>query len=406
MRLNATSGHFAADHMKLDLDLVELAGLAHDLGHPPFGHNGEYALDKCMADHGGFEGNAQTLRILSRLEKKETRNGGYAPLSEGRDVRLGLNLTFRSLASILKYDAIIPVRKSDRTHDDVVKGYYEEDRALVAAIKNQVLGEAFAEKFKTVECSIMDIADDIAYSTYDLEDVFKSGVLKPLDLFALDDATYDEVVATINARLAKQYADAPGDPVDREDVRSILFFLMFDLFEVGENQKKLLASRSFSREAKKMLLAAEVQEISKKVAEDGYYRTALTSGLVQHFLDGVEVVAHDRFPQLHRVRLERDTFIVVEVLKNITYTAVIRSPIMQIVEYRGKDILGKIFNALIDDRGSRLLPKDFRELYENGNEMQRYRTVCDFIAGMTDRYALEFYSRLFGEQGLTMHKPL
>src|SRR5690606_9692054 len=102
MRLNATSSHFAADHMKLDLDLIELAGLAHDLGHPPFGHNGEYALDKCMADHGGFEGNAQTLRILSRLEKKETRNGEYAPLSEGRDVRLGLNLTFRSLASILK----------------------------------------------------------------------------------------------------------------------------------------------------------------------------------------------------------------------------------------------------------------------------------------------------------------
>lgn len=93
----------------IDVDLVHFAGLAHDLGHPPFGHNGEKALDRLMRDQGGFEGNAQTLRILTRLEKKETKDfplkSPTPRLFDGHeDLRTGLNLTMRSLASILKYD--------------------------------------------------------------------------------------------------------------------------------------------------------------------------------------------------------------------------------------------------------------------------------------------------------------
>lgn len=157
----------------IDLDLVEFAGLAHDLGHPPFGHLGERALNDCMRKNGGFEGNAQTLRILSTLEKKEL----VIDRKSDGERRLGLNLTYRSYASILKYDKII-CQKSE--HKKVTKGYYESEAGLVEDVKKLVGTSTKPEKFKTIECQIMDIADDIAYSTYDFEDALKSEFLSRL----------------------------------------------------------------------------------------------------------------------------------------------------------------------------------------------------------------------------------
>ncbi|MGR9478180.1 dGTP triphosphohydrolase [Rhizobium leguminosarum] len=411
IRLNSTSAFFAGDQ-KLAPDLVEFAGLAHDLGHPPFGHNGEEALDECMREHGGgFEGNAQTLRILSRLEKKVTLKAPdeIQTFDEaGMDLRCGLNLTYRSLAAILKYDAVIPVMAGDRPldkQDEVVKGYYESDRPLVEKIKLAVLGEPYDGEFKTVECSIMDIADDIAYSTYDLEDVFKSGFHNPLDLFAFPDSIYEAVAKTINKRLAKQYPETDR-LVKVKDVQEILFDVFSDMFSFGTEQLQILRNRKTSNEYKKMYFSVEAQKRASVYAEDGYSRTAFTSNLVQAFLQGVEVIPHPKFAQLHKVRLDLKTFVTVEVLKNITYESVIRAPALQVVEYRGKDIVKKIFAAISEKNGDRLMPPDFREVYNKGDELNRRRTICDFIAGMTDRYAAEFYSRLFGANGMTMHKPL
>ena len=122
LRLNHYDRYFQ-EH-PIDTDLVETAALAHDLGHPPFGHNGERALDDCMKDRGGFEGNAQSLRILATLSKKEPQ----------ASPEVGLNLTHRTLAAILKYDKPIPiVRKDD---EDIVKGYYHSEKKLVKRIKN------------------------------------------------------------------------------------------------------------------------------------------------------------------------------------------------------------------------------------------------------------------------------
>jgi dGTPase len=134
--------------------------LAHDLGHPPFGHQGEFALNKKMLDYGGFEGNAQTLRIIAKLEKKfqEEFNGTD-------DERFGLNLTYRTLASMIKYDGIIP---SVLPSTDKIKGLFECDQNVLDSIKTN-LGTG-SDKLYTIEAQIMDIADDIAYSTYDLED--------------------------------------------------------------------------------------------------------------------------------------------------------------------------------------------------------------------------------------------
>ncbi|WP_082583462.1 dGTP triphosphohydrolase [Mesorhizobium sp. Root695] len=411
IRLNATHELFADPSQKLAPDLVEFAGMAHDLGHPPFGHNGEEALDECMREHsGGFEGNAQTFRILSRLEKKVTLNSpnDLRAFIDDQDQRRGLNLTYRSLASILKYDSPIPVRSKDRPLDkqgEVLKGYYEADQEIVKKIKEMVLGGIFAGKFKTVECSIIDIADDIAYSTYDLEDVFKSGFLSPLDLFALEPAIYEKVVSTINKRLGKQYSDVVTR-ISVKDVHEILHDVFSDLFTFGTEQLDILKNRRASNEYKKMYFSVEAQQRSRQYAEDGYSRTAFTSNLVGAFIQGVEVQSNSDYPQLHNVRLDLKTFVTVEVLKNITYEAVIRAPALQVVEYRGKDIIKKIYGAINEKGGDRLLPKDFRDVYKNGDELNRCRTICDFIAGMTDRYAVEFYSRLFGANGMTMHKPL
>lgn len=408
IRINATSEHFEDPSQKIQPDIVEFAGLAHDLGHPPFGHNGEEALDHCMRDYGGFEGNAQTLRIVSRLEKKATLRDavlGPTPFAEnGEDERAGLNLSYRSLGSILKYDSPIPERFEDRKEAGVVKGYYEQDKSLVKQIKNNIVGSEPAS-FKTIECSIMDIADDISYSTYDMEDVFKSGVLEPLDLFVLDQPVYDGVVNTINKRILKYYGQAHANITDA-DVREILHYIFLDLFEFGNEQTTLLKNRKVSAEAKKMYFAAEAQQRSRLLAKNGYYRTALTSRLVQIFLEGVEIVPSTIHPALHQARLSLDIFVMVEVLKNITFEAVIRAPALQVVEFRGKDIINSIYEAIMEKGGERLLPDDARMIYKNGNRLAQNRAVCDFIAGMTDRYAVEFYGRLFGAQGITMHKPL
>lgn len=118
----------------IDLDLIETAALAHDLGHPPFGHNGEEALDACMRSVGGFEGNAQTLRILARLEKKEPE----VPIGSKADEGVGLDLTYRTLASVLKYDRCIPPRRGEG--ESLIKGYYRSEQKLVEATKRGCAG--------------------------------------------------------------------------------------------------------------------------------------------------------------------------------------------------------------------------------------------------------------------------
>lgn len=378
--INATSPIFHSD--PIDVDLVEFAGLAHDLGHPPFGHNGEHALDDCMKKNGGFEGNAQTLRILSRVEKKSLRDADADDIcgiaQNGVDRRLGLNLTFRSLAAVLKYDNCIPLRRAKGS--SVEKGYYASEQLLVNEIKAHVGAPPKGRKFKTIECQIMDIADDIAYSTYDLEDAMKGGFAHPLQLLAK---------LRGSRSLFKQLFEKVAREV--EDVQEVEVFAAIDeLLKIDGN-----------------VSTHEQYTASKMIAEDGMMRCEFSSALVGRFMRGISVeTASGSDVRFSAVMVERDVRIKIESLKHLNYLLTIMSPRLKVVEYRGYDVVKTIFETLDSEEGHLLLPDDLQQMFERLKDTDsKKRLICDFVAGMTDRYAVEFYSRL-RESGATIFKPL
>lgn len=386
LSLNDQHPSFQNVDQKIDVDLVEFAALAHDLGHPPFGHNGELALDDCMASHGGFEGNAQTLHILAATEKKVTKNGDDEPFSEnGEDQRLGIDATYRSLAAILKYDTPIPSSRKKKPREKVIKGYYESEKDLVTQIKDHV-APSLSEggKFKTIECHIMDLADDIAYSTYDLEDGLKAGFLNPymmLDAIGGQEEILKEVTREVNKSCPTATAD---------DVINAIAGL-FGLDASGRNSTKEITPSTGDPSPLGMYLQLN------NINNNGYIRTALTSSLVKRFMSGIKVEVNESYPCLSRVYLDDPILIQVEALKHLNYQVTIMSPRLKLVEYRGYEIVQEIFNALCGRDGHLLLPQDMRNCYQKLNSSDnpaKMRLISDFVAGMTDRYAIEFFGRL------------
>lgn len=134
---------------------------------------------------------------------------------------------------------------------------------------------------------------------------------------------------------------------------------------------------------------------ARRLGSNGYSRTAFTSELVNRFVNGVQVEANKDYPALSVVRLDPEVKLQVETLKHLNYEIMIMSPRLRVVQFRGYEIVQAIFRALDADHGHYLLPRDYRESYLrlNGTD-EKKRLLCDFVAGMTDRYAVEFYGRL------------
>jgi len=318
-------------------DLVEAACLAHDLGHPPFGHTGEQVLHDLMRPYGGFEGNAQSFRVLTRLERK---HAAY----------VGLNLTYQTLDSILKYKTSIDEAALAAAYPGPAKGFYADDRILAETIMQRT-GTGNRRSF---ECQIMDVADDIAYSVHDLEDSLKAGLLTVADFRRQPPA---RVVRDVNTHLASFAKTISEDVIHCELLR------IADRLETLE--------RTAGRAAWKMLTRDLIHDFSCSVA------------LHDDTIDAA--------PQ-NRLRIE--------ILKAFESYHVIYNPRVTTLGHKGKEVLRRLFAVLDQGKDSvGLLPEHWGDAYEqtllDGDEPARKRVICDFLANMTDSYAMRFYSRLF-----------
>ncbi|KFJ44005.1 dNTP triphosphohydrolase [Francisella philomiragia] len=362
VKLNAEHG------LNLDYDLIETAALCHDIGHPPFGHNGEVALNKKMHNFGGFESNAQTLRLISHTAKKDI----------DQKQTFGLNLTYRTLAATIKYDQHIPPI-SDL--GKLTKGYYHEESGLVEDIKQKLLkpyGITTIENFKTIECYIMDVADDIAYSTYDVEDALKGGFIDPLSMASIDNKLLDKIYNTMPSDLE----------ITKDEIQNILKDIFSDYIDFNAD-------------------STEIYKISKNIANNSLLRTKLTSKLVDSCIQNIELDLNLEVPIISKVYLNNKIRKQVEVLKKYILFKIIKSPKLNVLRYRGREIISEIFDILISSTPDEsLLPDDIGAIFYNTQNIhEKARIISDYISSMTDRYIIELYNQFKSDPSAMIFKP-
>lgn len=339
-------------------NLIESIGLAHDLGHPPFGHGGEIALNFVMKDAGGFEGNGQTIRILSRLE---AHTEGY-----------GLDLTRRTFLGLLKYPVnykdvvcsgspnipqqLIQLKRKEwkppkcylDTEQDVIEwvleGFSSDDKKLLKSLKQKPTEQEHGKsKYHSFDTSIMELADDIAYGVHDFEDA--------IALRMLEEKDWDELSKGIDVIWAKK--------VGLDNLKQVCK----DLFGVS-----------------------------------GAPRKRAIGQLVNAFIVSVEVKTNNDFinPLLtYSAELEHPAREFLDKFQNLVIKKVIKAPQVQTLEYRGQQLILNLFNALSTDPEN-LLKDSYKMMIEScTSEVEKQRILCDYIAGMTDEYATRMYERLF-----------
>lgn len=338
----AQVGRELGEYLGADADLVEAACLAHDLGHPPFGHNGESALDSVSRHIGGFEGNAQTLRILTRLEPKTIGR------VNGRTRSVGLNLTRAALDATIKY----PWER----HPDMPKfGCYAADWESFAWIRSNVPGHG-----RCFEAQIMDWSDDVAYSVHDVEDGIHAGLI---DLRELRDQDVAQMLCEQALRVYVPDAD-PAELIAAYDRLRPWFPFSFratmrDLAELKNLTSGLIGR--FSQAAAQATLAANDKSLIR--------------------YNGVLVVPRE-------VELE------VAILKAAAHHFVMsRAGALQSLQ-RQRDIIAELVDSLFNTAPQSLSPEFQQAWNEALDDGQALRVIVDSVASLTDTSVVTLAKRL------------
>ncbi len=309
--------------LHVDEDLTEALALAHDLGHTPFGHAGERALDDLMKAHGGFDHNAQSLRIVTRLERR------YALFD-------GLNLTWESLEGLVKHNGPLTDNEGHAI------GKYRDTGLPAAIIEYSEAHDLELSRFASIEAQVAALSDDIAYNAHDIDDGLRAGLFKVIDLGDIP------LVGTALAEVLTLYPDLEHNRLVHETVRRVISAMVQDV--LAQSKKNLARAKPKSVEDVHNAGEALIQ-FSAQMREN--------NRILQQFLSQ------------HMYRHPR----VIDIMG------------------RAQRVIADLFNAYVNNET--LLPKDWRELAGAGEKRHTARHVCDFIAGMTDRYALDQHKRLF-----------
>ncbi|MBI1206895.1 MAG: deoxyguanosinetriphosphate triphosphohydrolase [Azospirillum sp.] len=304
----------------LNEDLAEAVALAHDLGHTPFGHAGEEALDQAMAPYGGFSHNDQTLRILTRLERR------YAQFD-------GLNLTWESLEGVVKHNGPLLPLPAGKTLPVTIAGFAAEVDLELAT-------------FPSAEAQVASLADDIAYDNHDLDDGLRAG------LFSVDEVAELPLVGPLIAEVRQLHPALDRARLIHETIRRLIGLMVGDL--VAETAARMAVAAPESPDA---------------VRRHG-------SGLVSF---GAGLVEPER------------------VLRRFLMNRMYRHYRVNRAMSKSRRVVGDLFDLFMAEPNC--LPPEWQAELATASERDgatgRARLVADYIAGMTDRYALLEHSRLF-----------
>ncbi len=344
----AQVGRELADSLGLDPDVVDTACLAHDLGHPPFGHNGERALNDWADDIGGFEGNAQTLRVLTRIEPKVFGPDGAT---------YGLNLTRASLDASCKY----PWPSAQGIPDPSGRskyGFFDDDTPAF-----EWLRQGAPDRQRCIEAQVMDLSDDIGYSVHDFEDAIVNGYIDVTALGARVD--HDDLVNSMFAWI--------GGEVTHDDLMAA--------FDRLDGLDFWLDRWDGSREALGRL-------------------KNLTSQLIGRFAAGAVQATREAFPQSSLARFGADIVVPVEiqaeiaVLKGIVAAFVMSTNARRPIYAHQRDILSELADVLLWSGPANLDIGFAADWSAASSDEQRKRAVVDQVASLTDQSAMSWHKRL------------